>query len=178
MKKEIRFTGFGGQGIILSGVLAGQAAAIYDHKHSTMVQAYGPEARGSACSSQVIIDDKRVSYPYLRNLDVLVAMSQEGYDKFVGDVSESSTILCDAGLVDWKEKPAVEKFAAIPATQIAEKLGRTIVANIVMLGFFVAQTGLVSEQAMRESILSTVPKGTEALNMKAFEEGLGYQPQQ
>jgi 2-oxoglutarate ferredoxin oxidoreductase subunit gamma len=176
MRTELRVTGFGGQGIILAGYIIGKAAAVYDGKHATMVQAYGPEARGSATSAQVIIDDRQVLYPYIRRMDVLAAMSQEGYDKFTPQLGSDGILLYDEDLVDFAERPPVKVFEAVPATRYAEELGRVMVANIVMLGFFTARTGIVSPDAMKKAVLSAVPKCTGDLNMKAFEKGFQHQP--
>jgi 2-oxoglutarate ferredoxin oxidoreductase subunit gamma len=176
MRTELRVTGFGGQGIILAGYIIGKAAAVYDGKHATMVQAYGPEARGSACSSQVIIDDKPIQYPYLRKMQVLCALSQEGYDKFAPFVEKDGILLYDEDLVEFSAVPDVRIFRSVPATRYAEELGRVMVANITMLGFFTAQTGLVSPEAMKKAILSAVPKGTGELNTNAFERGFQHQP--
>jgi 2-oxoglutarate ferredoxin oxidoreductase subunit gamma len=175
MRTELRVTGFGGQGIILAGYIIGKAAAVYDGKFSTMVQAYGPEARGSACSSQVIIDKQPVLYPYIRRMQILLAMSQEGFDKFAPQLEKDGILLYDQHLVEFDVPPAVKVLKGVPATRIAEDLGRTMVANIAMLGFFTAQTDIVSAEAMKKSILASVPKGTGELNTNAFEKGFNYQ---
>jgi 2-oxoglutarate ferredoxin oxidoreductase subunit gamma len=173
MRREIRITGFGGQGVILSGVIVGKAASIYDEKNATMSQAYGPEARGSACSTQVLIDDKEILYPYIRKSDVLVAMSQEGYSKFVGELKADGVLIYDEDLVDPGEVKKGIKVYPIKAQRMAETdLGRKIVTNIVMLGFFAAVTQAVPKGAMVEAIKTSVPKGTIDLNLKAFD--LGY----
>ena len=178
MRTELRVTGFGGQGIILAGYIIGKAAAIYDGKHATMVQAYGPEARGSACSSQVIIDNESVLYPYIRKMDILLALSQEGYDKFAPQLQKNGILLYDQDLVEIGVMPDVRVVKAAPATRIAEKLGRVMVANIAMLGFLAAQSDVVSAEAMKKAILASVPKGTGELNTNAFEQGFQYQPQE
>ncbi len=172
MKHEVRITGFGGQGIILSGVIVGKAASIYDDKMATMTQSYGPEARGSACSTQVIIDDDEILYPYIREADVLVAMSQEGYVKYKNELRAGGTLVYDEDLVDPGEVKKGVKSYAIKAQRVAETdLGRKIVTNIVMLGFFTAVTGVVPKKAMLEAIKTSVPKGTVELNVAAFERG-------
>ena len=176
MRKEIRIAGFGGQGVVLAGYVLGKALTLYDGFEAVMTQAYGPEARGSATSAQVIVDTERVLYPYIRRMDVLLAMSQEGYDKFAPLVEKDGFLLYDEDLADFEERPPVKVFEGVPATRYAEELGRVMVANIVMLGFFTAQTGLISAEAMKKAILSAVPKGTGDLNMKAFEKGLQHQP--
>ena len=172
MKREIRITGFGGQGVILSGVIVGKAASIYAEKNATMTQAYGPEARGSSCSTQIIIDDDDILYPYIRESDVLVAMSQEGYAKFVGELKSGGALIYDEDLVKLGELKKDLKRYPIQAQRIAETdLGRKIVTNIVMLGYFTAVTDAVSKEAMVEAIKSSVPKGTIDLNLQAFERG-------
>ncbi len=175
MRSEIRITGFGGQGIILAGYIVGKGAAVYSGMHATMTQAYGPEARGSACSSQIIVSDTPVQYPYLRDQQVLCALSQEGYDKFAPLSNKEGILLYDQDLVEFGEPPKVKVFKGVPATRIAEELGRVMVANIVMLGFFTAQTGVVDKEAMLKAVVSSVPKGTGELNTNAFERGFAHE---
>lgn len=173
-KTEIRITGFGGQGVILCGYLMGKAASIYDKKHATLTQSFGPEARGSACSAQVVVSDTRVLYPYVTHPDIMVAMSNDGYMTHKDRLAEESVVLYDEDLVKPAEhKPGVKVYG-IPATRFAEELGRKIVLNIVMLGFFTAMTGLVDREAMRKAVETSVPKGTEELNLKAFDKGYQY----
>jgi len=170
---EIRLSGFGGQGIILAGFIVGQAASIYDGKNATFTQAYGPEARGGACSAQVVITDESGAYPYVSNPSVVVAMSQEAYDKYAAQVDDGVQVIIDEDLV----KPGKSKermVLIVPATRIAQELGRSAVANIVMLGFLAALTDITSIEAMKKSVLNSVPKGTEELNTKAFERGYDY----
>ncbi|HUU44894.1 MAG TPA: 2-oxoacid:acceptor oxidoreductase family protein [Acidobacteriota bacterium] len=172
----MRITGFGGQGIILAGYIVGKAAAVFDNRHATMTQAYGPEARGSACSSQVIVDEDAILYPYIRKQQILLALSQEGYDKFAPELASDGILLYDEDLVELGTPPPAKVVKSVPATRIAEDLGRVMVANIVMLGFFAAQTDVVSADAMKKAIISAVPKGTGELNTEAFERGFTHQP--
>jgi 2-oxoglutarate ferredoxin oxidoreductase subunit gamma len=171
---EIRFAGYGGQGIIRLGIIAGKAASIHDNKFGTMSQSFGPEARGGACSSQLVVSDTKILYPYVTASDVLVAMSQEGYDKFEPELSENGVLLMDEDLV--KPKPSrgkIKKFS-IPATRFAEQLGKKIVANVVMLGFFTAITKVVSYDAMKKAIPGSVPEKAVDLNLNAFDRGYKY----
>jgi len=171
-RTEIRLTGFGGQGIILSGYIIGKAAAIYDRKYATFTQSYGPESRGGACSAQVIVSDEPVHYPHLIEPDILVIMSQEAYSKYVDDLKPGGLLIVDEDLVHTDDRAQGKRLFKIPATRLAEeKLGRRVVANIVMLGFFSAITDVVSKEAMLQAVLSSVPKGTEELNARAFETG-------
>ena len=170
-KTEIKVGGFGGQGVILTGYIIGKAAAIYDDKNATMTQAFGPEARGSACSSQVIVSDDIIRYPYVKTPQIMVIMSQEAFSKFSPQLDPKGMMLIEEDLVDPAGLPDTVKLFTIPATRIAEELGRKIVLNMVMAGFFTAVTGLIGRDAMRKAVENTVPKGTEALNLKAFDKG-------
>jgi 2-oxoglutarate ferredoxin oxidoreductase subunit gamma len=176
MRNEIRFSGFGGQGIILSAVILGRAAVMYDNKFAVQTQVYGPEARGGASMSQVIIDDAEILYPKVANPGIYVIMSQEGFEKYGAGAEEPAVMLVDSTLVHSRPKC---RCIEIPATQEAKQtLKKDIVANIVMLGALVAATYIVSEESLEKAILDSVPKGTEDLNLKAMQLGLqlGKQP--
>lgn len=174
MRTEIRFSGLGGQGIILSGLLAGKAAALYDDKNATMTQSFGPEARGSACSAQLVVSDEPVLYPYITKPTVLVTMSQDACDKFLPDLHKKGVLLLDEDLVKVNSNSRKIKQFAVPATRFAEKLGNRMVANLVMLGFFAAVTKLITVEAFKKAIPGSVPERYVDLNMKAFEMGQEY----
>jgi len=170
-KTEIRVTGFGGQGVILLGYLIGKSAAINAGKQATLNQSFGPEARGSACSAQVIVSDEKILYPYLTKPDILISMSQEAYTKFEPELKNGGLLLIDEDLVkDAKARDKIKMYK-VPATRIAEELGRKIVLNIVMLGFFTAMAQIIDKESVRKAVESSVPKGTEELNLKAFDKG-------
>lgn len=169
-RTEVSLAGFGGQGIVLSGYIIGQAACIYDNQHAIMTQSYGPEARGGACASNVVISDKPIAYPAVTNPQVIVVMSQEAYQKYGRRRDPNTTLIIDEELVEL-DKDDSGRIIAAPFTRFANEVGRKIVANIVMLGFFAAVADVVSPQAMKDSILASVPKGTENLNMRAFDKG-------
>jgi 2-oxoglutarate ferredoxin oxidoreductase subunit gamma len=169
MRYEIRFSGFGGQGIILSAVIIGRAAVMYDNKYAVQTQVYGPEARGGASMSALIIDDEEILYPKVANPDIYVIMSQEGFEKYGANAEEPAVMLVDSTLVHSRPKC---RCIEIPATrQAKEVLKKDIVANIVMLGALVTATHVVSETSLEKAILDSVPKGTEALNQKAMKMG-------
>jgi 2-oxoglutarate ferredoxin oxidoreductase subunit gamma len=171
---EIRITGFGGQGVILCGYIIGKAASIYNDQHSTLTQSFGPEARGSACSAQVIVSDDRVLYPYVTAPRVLIAMSKDGYLTHKDKIADDCVIVYEKDLVKLaKHGPKVKAFG-IPATRVAEELGRKIVLNIVMLGFFGAVADVLPKEALRKAVETSVPAGTEDLNLKAFDKGYEY----
>jgi len=171
---EVRFAGYGGQGIIRSGYIVGRAASLYDNKFATLNQDFGPEARGGACSAQLVVSPSRVLYPYVAVSDVLVAMSQEGYNKFEPELGEEGLLLIDEDLVRLKPPRGNIKILKIPATRFAEELGNRIVANVVMLGFFTAVTDVVTYEAMKKAIPESVPEKAVPLNLKAFDKGFEY----
>lgn len=167
MRKEIRFSGFGGQGVILMGHILGEAAVL-DGKDATLTKSYGPEARGGACSTDIIISDDRVNYPQVRDPDVLISMSQESLETYIPALSEEGILMIDTSLVESSREGNV----GLPATEIAEeKIGIKQVANIVMLGYFTAMTEFVTKDSMKEAIEDLVPEGTEEKNLEAFESG-------
>jgi len=173
-EKEILITGFGGQGIVLTGNIMGKAATIWDKKHATMTQSYGPEARGGSCSSQVIISDEDIMFPYVENPRVLICMSQEGYEKNVRSLVPDGILIWDVDLVKTDELDPARNTYHIPATRFAEELGNKMMANIVMLGFFSAVSDLVGIDSLREAVLSSVPPRTKEKNAEAFERGHEY----
>lgn len=174
MRTEIKIGGFGGQGVILSGYIIGRAASIYDNKYATMIQSFGPEARGSACSAQVIVDPNTIDYPYITNPQILVVMSQEAYTKFSSELAPNGILITEEELVNPINLRKDVKHYSIPATRFAEELGKKLVVNIVMIGFMTAVTKLIDPEAMRKAVIASVPKGTEDLNLKAFDKGYEY----
>lgn len=172
-RTEVRITGYGGQGVVLSAHIVGRACSVHAGKHATMIQSFGPEARGSACSATLAISDEEVLYPYIREPDVFVAMSSEGYDKHRDELKDDGILVYEQDLVRPKLKQGQPSYG-VPSTRIAETLGRTLVQNIVMLGFFAAASKIVSRELMREAVEASVPPGTEELNLKAFDAGWGY----
>lgn len=174
-KTEIRVGGLGGQGVILCGHIIGKAASIYDNKHATLIQAFGPEARGSACSAQVTLDEEPIGYPYVKRPDVLIVMSPDAYYQFAPSLKPGGVLLYENELVTLDERlPEGVTAYGIPATRLAEELGRRLVLNIVMVGFFVGATGLVTPEAAERAVIHSVPKGTEQLNQRAFRKGYEY----
>ncbi|MFC2088704.1 2-oxoacid:acceptor oxidoreductase family protein [Calditrichota bacterium] len=171
---EIRISGFGGQGIILSAYIIGKAAAIFDNKFSTMIQSFGPEARGSSCSAQLLISDTQILYPYLLIPTTSIILSTDAYDKFGGDLVNGGIMIVEKDLVKVKDVPKNVSVYAVPSTRLAEEMGRKIVMNIITVGFFSAVTGITSQEATRKAVETSVPPGTEELNLKAFDTGYEY----
>ncbi|OQY47969.1 MAG: hypothetical protein B6242_03785 [Anaerolineaceae bacterium 4572_78] len=174
-RQEIRLSGFGGQGIMTAAHILGKAAALFDQRNVTLTKSYGPESRGGASSALVIMADEDIDYPLLTKLDLLVTMSQEAYTKYIGELSSGGLLIIDRDLVQLDQPRDDIEVRSIPSTRIAaDELGRKIVANIVMLGFLAANTDAISKDGLKESVLKSIPKGTEKLNISAFETGYGY----
>ncbi|MBZ5511494.1 MAG: 2-oxoacid:acceptor oxidoreductase family protein [Acidobacteriia bacterium] len=171
---EIRIAGFGGQGVILAAIVVGKAASIFEGDYATMTQSFGPEARGGACSAQVILSDSPILYPYVTQPDILVVMSQEAYGKFAPELKEGGTLVIEQDLVRVSHLPPGTKVLSCPATRLAEELGKKMVLNIVMVGFFAAVTSLVKPECMRQAVADSVPPAFKELNLKAFDKGFEY----
>jgi 2-oxoglutarate ferredoxin oxidoreductase subunit gamma len=171
---EIRLAGFGGQGVILSAIILGKAASIYQNGFATMTQSFGPEARGGACSAQLILSDLPVLYPYVTQPDILVVLSQEAYTRFVPELKYGGTLILEQDLVRVDELNGNIKVHSVPATRLAEELGKRMVLNAVMVGFFTAITGLIGPDSVRKAVADSVPAAFRDLNLKAFEKGFEY----
>lgn len=166
MRTEIQIAGFGGQGIVLAGVILGEAAII-DGKNAVQSQSYGPESRGGAARSDVVISKEEIDYPKVLNTNILIALSQPAFDKYISEVSKKTVVVIDKDLVDSNDK----SHFRVPFTKIADNLGRKVVANSVMLGYIAASAGVLKRASLEKAIKKNIPAGTEKINMKAFEEG-------
>ena len=171
-RSEIQLGGFGGQGIMSAGKIIGQAATLYDKLEACFTQSYGPEARGGAAGSQVVISSRPIHHPHLISPACAIIMSQEAYTKYVPRIAPGGTLLIDEGLVDLPEdhRPDIAT-CGIRATRIAEEAGNARAANTVMLGFWTAISATVSKAAMRQSVSDAVPPKTLDVNLKVFERG-------
>jgi len=171
---EIRIAGFGGQGVILSAIILGKAASIHQGAYATMTQNFGPEARGGACSAQLMLSETPVLYPYVTHPDIMVVMSQEAYVRFAPELKNRGILIIEQDLVRVSDHNKDVKVYSIPATRIAEELGKRMVLNSVMVGFFTAVTQLLDPDAVRKAVADSVPASFRELNLKAFERGFDY----
>ncbi len=171
---EIRIAGFGGQGVILSAMIVGKAASIFEGQYATLTQSFGPEARGGASSAQVVLSGEPIHYPYVTQPDVLVAMSQEAYSKFMPELKDGGVLIVEEEMVRVEGLRSGIRVYSVPATRLAEELGRKMVLNVVMVGFFGAVTGLVKVEALRQAVEDSVPPATRDLNLRAFDKGYEY----
>jgi len=176
--REIQFAGFGGQGIVLASYILGYAITVNEKRNSSMTQSYGPEARGGASASGVVISenpDELVDYPKVTNPDVLVCMSQEAYTTYIGKIKKDGILIYDEDLIEIKEKRKDIKIYPVPATRLAEKeVGNKLTANVIMLGAVCEITKVVSPEALKKAIAETVKKDYVDINLKAFEVGIEY----
>lgn len=164
MRHEIRICGFGGQGIILAGVILGEAAARSGYQ-AVQTQSYGPESRGGAARSEVVVSDAPIDYPRVTDADVIVALSQPAFDKYASGLSADGYVVVDGGGVE------AEGVTSMPFTKTAEAVGHKIVTNIVMLGYLGARLDFLDAGLLEETVLANVPKGTEEINRKALAAG-------
>jgi len=169
-RQEVRFAGFGGQGLLLAGILLGKTAALYAGKQAAQTQSYGTEARGGASQCNVVIDDQEITYVGVVNPDIFVVMSQEAYEKLIGEVKLGGLVFYDSDLVKIKENPGW-RLIPVPSTSSAKGLGRQMVANVVMLGAMVEGTKIFDVDQVKACLKESVPPGTEELNLKAFDLG-------
>ena len=169
---EARLSGSGGQGLILAGKILAEAAAIYENKNATQSQSYGPEARGGASKSEVIISDGDIDFPKATKLDVLLCLTQEACDKYVDDLKEDGLLIADSRAVRTLPKGAYGVIA-VPIAELAEnEIGRSMTANMIALGIVVGATQVVKPRSVEMAISARVPRGSEELNLKAFRLGL------
>jgi len=171
---EIRIGGFGGQGIIRTGLILATASCVYGDKNAIQTASYGPESRGGRCRSEVVISDEDIDFPKVEHPDILVAMSQEAYLQYVDDLKENGVLIVDPDLVPNQRENLKVRMYEVPATKIAEGLGKKIVANVVMIGAFAAITNLLGVEHLKESIRRNVPKAFIELNLTGFEKGYEY----
>jgi 2-oxoglutarate ferredoxin oxidoreductase subunit gamma len=171
---EIRIGGFGGQGVILAAAVIGKAAAIFQGGYATMTQSFGPEARGGSSSAQVILSTEPILYPYVAQPDILVVMSQAAYTCFTPQLKPGGILITEQEMVRVDRYPTGVRVYGVPATRLAEELGRKVVLNIVMVGFFGAVTNLLEPDALRKAVADSVPPAMQKLNLEAFDEGFDY----
>ena len=168
---EVRLAGSGGQGLVLAGVILAEAAAIYEGKNAVQSQSYGPESRGGASKSEVIISEKEIDYPKATHIDLLLVLTEAAAQKYFKDSPETALVVADSDLVLTQVPPKYRHVSA-PITRLArETVGKEFVTNIVALGLLRELTGVVKEESLEKAVLARVPKGTEDLNRRALQVG-------
>lgn len=168
---EIRIVGLGGQGIVTAGVMIGRSASVFGGKNVTLTQSYGPESRGGASKVEVIVSDEKIDYPKVRKPSLVAVMSQEAYRKNIKDLNRDTIVIIDPDMVEEDPSNHIARIYRVPATRIAERLGKRIVANMVMVGAIIGLTNMVDTSAIEKAVSKYTPRGTEQLNLDAFKNG-------
>jgi len=170
MRLNVRFAGAGGQGVILSSVLLAKAYGLGENFNVTQTQSYGPEARGGTCKAEVIISDEDIDYMKVDDVDVFIAYNQTGYDKYCTDLDKKNIVLINSTLVVTENPQHYE----IPATQIAEEMGKPQAINMVMLGALTKLLPKLHYSKVVEAIEKDIPMPVGKSNMEAFDKGYRY----
>jgi len=170
VRHELRLSGTGGQGLILAGIILAEAAGVFEHKHVVQTQSYGPEARGGASRSDVIISDAPIHFSEVERPHILLCLSQQACNRYASSLRPGGTLIIDPLFVTKVEAEDVD-VVRVEATRIAGELGRTVVANVVALGALASKTGVVEREALEKAVLGRTPSGTEDLNRRALEAG-------
>jgi len=172
MRNEVMFAGFGGQGVVKAALLLAQAAGLYEDKEVAQTQSYGPEARGGACRSEVVISNEEIDYIRPLNVDAFVVMSQPALDKYIDTVDPDNTVVIADTTLIASIPDRLRSVYPVKATQIAEQeLGRALFANIIMLGALSAITNAVSIESLEQSLQGNVPEKTLEKNRAALKKG-------
>jgi len=170
MRLEVRIGGFGGQGVITMGHLLGTAASLHLRLNAVMTESYGPEARGGACKTDIVVSDTAIDYPKTTRLDCLVAMNPDAYNSYIRDVREGGLVIFDSSLFEIENKVSGLRYIGVGATKIAQGLGNPKVANVVMLGALSGAISLFQVDALGSAVTERFPKAS-VLNLKALEAG-------
>ncbi len=176
MRKEVKMAGFGGQGIVLMGVILAEAAGYYEDLEVAQTQSYGPEARGGACRAEVVLSDEIIDYTKTLNPDVFIAMSQPALDRYLPETDPGyAQVFVDDTLVT-NVPQGVKHLHRVPSTRLAEeRCGNRMVANIIMLGIVVKRTGIISMEALRSTIEQRLSRKLREINRKALETAWSYE---
>jgi 2-oxoglutarate ferredoxin oxidoreductase subunit gamma len=168
---EIRLAGSGGQGLVLGGIIMAEAAILYDAKNAVQTQSYGPEARGGASKSEVIISENEIDFPKCEQVDIMLCLNQKSLDKYFSDLKKGGVLILDTDLCPTLPEGEFTLFK-IPFTALArDEVGKIFVANIISLGAIAGLTDCISRAAMERAVLGRVPPGTEEINRKALAVG-------
>lgn len=176
MDFEIILAGFGGQGILFAGKILAYCGLI-DEKEVSWLPSYGPEMRGGTANCSVCISDSVVGSPLVTEPNLFLAMNQPSYTKFIEKVKSGGKAFIDSTLITKKSDRDDIECHYIPATQIAEDNGLQGMANIVLLGNAIKETGLCALDTIRKAFEKVVPQKKANLiddNMKAIELGMAY----
>ena len=174
MRTEFRIAGTGGMGVVLAGVILGQAAVVHAGLESVQTQSYGSEARGTAAKSEVIISDEQIRYPKVREADYSVLMSQKAFELYLSGAKKGGTLLIDPDLVDPNEAEIGFEIVSIPAMKTADDMGMRLVSNMVMLGALVKKSGIFPLKALESALKDLITSKALKLDVDAVRTGAGF----
>ena len=170
MKLNIRFSGAGGQGVILASVLLAKAYGLDEGYNISQTQSYGPEARGGACKAEVVISDENIDYMKVDDADVFIAFNQAGYSKYCDRLTKGAVVLINSTLVETDDP----KHYRIPATEIAEEMGKPFAINMVMLGALTKLLPKIHYPAVETEIEENWSASIAGVNLEAYNKGYQY----
>lgn len=168
--QQLRLTGSGGQGLILAGIILAEAA-LYDGKNVVQSQSYGPEARGGASRAEIIISENVINYPKVDQCDIMLALTQDAYDKYISSLKSGGTLVLDSSVINKVANKDINIYVLPILDTATDAIGKSMVANIVALGSIYELTKIVSKESLTKAVYDRVPRGTRELNKKALEEG-------
>jgi len=171
MRTEIRIAGTGGMGVVLAGVIVGEAAVVHGGLNAVQSQSYGSEARGTAAKSEVIVSDEPIRYPKVRKADYSVLMSQKALEMYLKDAREDGVLIVDPDLVRVDDIEGAYEIVKVPAMKIADNLGLRLISNMVMLGALVKKSGLFDLEVLEKAVADVVPEKTLDLNLQEIRAG-------
>lgn len=169
---RIIFSGSGGQGVITAAIILAEAAVLHEGLNAVQAQAYGPEARGGATRTDVIIDDKEIRFPKVNNPNVLVCLTQEAYTKFMGTIRPGGLLIIDSHYIKQERKVDARQVSLPMYRTVVEEIGNPVVLNICMLGAFLGLTGIVRAESVVKVLESKIPPDFLDMNRKALDIGL------
>ena len=174
-RTEIRITGFGGQGVILAGIVLGHAVAVHEGKKAVQTQSYGAETRGGAARAEVVVSDEKIDYPKVISADITITMSQESFERYGTTTRPGSALFVDADLVTGGSESSGCTLYRVPATKIAaDEFKKTLAANMVMLGAVAAVTKVARLESLKMSVIEVAPKASREINTRALERGFEW----
>lgn len=168
--REFRLSGSGGQGLILAGIILAEAA-LQEGKNVVQSQSYGPEARGGASKSEVIISESIINYPKVDKCDVLLTLTQKAYDKYISTLKSGGILIKDDKVEESIKRKDIEVYSVPIITTANDKIKKPMVANMIALGCICQVTKVINKESLEKAALSRVPHGTEELNKRALYEG-------
>ncbi len=166
------FSGSGGQGVITAAVILGETAVMYEGLNAVQSQSYGPEARGGAARSEVIISDETINFPKVNSANVLVCLTQQAYNKYSMAIRPGGLIITESHNIKLLKKVDARQIGLPFSETASEKVGMPVTMNICMLGAVVGLTEIVNRDAVLKTIATRVPPDFLAANKKAFQLGL------